>query len=38
MPNPVLVDRRTGDRVRPSVVDETTGEAIEVRHLALNRR
>ncbi len=36
--DPVLVDRRTGDRVRPSVVDETTGEAIEVRYLALNRR
>ena len=36
--DPVLIDRRTGERVRPSVVDEATGEAIDVRHLTLNRR
>ena len=34
----VLVDGQTGAEVRPAVVDEKTGEAIDVRRLRLARR
>jgi DNA-binding HxlR family transcriptional regulator len=38
-PMPVkLVDRDTGDEVRPVVIDEHTGERIDVRRLRLRRR
>jgi hypothetical protein len=33
----VLVDRETGDVVRPSVVDERTGQSLDVRRLRLGR-
>ena len=38
-PMPIkLVDRDTGDEVRPVVIDEHTGERIDVRRLRLRRR
>lgn len=33
--DPVLVDRKTGERVRPRVVDEATGEPLDLRRLTL---